>query len=226
MAPVVRASLLARSTSDEGKADGARTWFRMDTSGLGEACGRACRRPPEPHRRRDDPVRRLDAVRLHPHRLVHAVDRTRRGEVSLRAPDDAGVAGGDLPVDVRDDQPEPRRREAGGTRGTPLAARPGRGEAERGAHPHLAADPRGHERDPFAHEGRGDTVLSKSRRLRSCRARPEISDRETVASDRHGAAGYGSPARPGRLRVPTPRRNPSSSPDPVRRGSRAPRGAR
>ena len=43
--------------------------------------------------------------------------------------------------------------EARGARGAPVADRPGRGEAERGAPQHLPADPGAHEGDPFDHEG-------------------------------------------------------------------------
>ena len=61
---------------------------------------------------RDHSLLRLHAVRLPARDLVLVLDRLRRRGLSVRAADDDRLARGDLPVDVRDDQPEPRRREA------------------------------------------------------------------------------------------------------------------
>src|SRR6266545_2949145 len=67
-----------------------------------------------PRSRRHHPVRRVDAVRVPARGLVHAVGRLqRRGaarlrQVSLRPAHPDRLAGGDLPVHLRDDLPEPR----------------------------------------------------------------------------------------------------------------------
>src|SRR5262249_36297150 len=70
------------------------------------------------------------------------LDRIRSGEVPLRPVDDDRLARGDLPLDLRDDQPEPGGRQASGGRGRAVEDRPGGGHAERGAAPAVAADPR------------------------------------------------------------------------------------
>ena len=69
---------------------------------------RACRPHSRPHNR----VRRLDEVRVPPHALVRCVDPLRRRGLPVRSLDDDRVPRGDLPVNLRDDQPEPRRRQA------------------------------------------------------------------------------------------------------------------
>src|SRR6476619_5494475 len=61
----------------------------------------------------DSPV---DGVRLLPRPVVRGLDHLRHRGLSLRAVDDDRVARGDLPVDVRDDQPESRRLQAAGRR--------------------------------------------------------------------------------------------------------------
>src|SRR5689334_15727954 len=80
------------------------------------------------------------------------LDRVRRREVSLRAAHDDRLAGGDLPLDVRHDQPEPGRREAAGACGPPVEDRARGGEAERGPARHLQANPRVDAGDPRAHD--------------------------------------------------------------------------
>jgi hypothetical protein len=56
-------------------------------------------------RRQDHGVRRIDGVRLHPRHLVRLLDRRRRREVPIRPPDDDRLTRGDLPFELRDDQP-------------------------------------------------------------------------------------------------------------------------
>jgi hypothetical protein len=56
------------------------------------------------------PLRRVNVVRLPPHHLVRLMDRLAGRALPVRPADDDRVAGGDLFVDVCDDQPEPRRR--------------------------------------------------------------------------------------------------------------------
>ena len=89
----------------------------------------------------------------------------------LRAADDDRVPGGHLPVDVRDDQPEPRRREARVARGASMAVGPGGGAAERGAHHDLTTDPGAHEGDPFADEGLERGAFLRARPVSGARAR-------------------------------------------------------
>src|SRR4029450_6490682 len=93
-----------------------------------------------------------DGVRVHPHRLVQLLDRIRRREVPVRPPDDDRLARGDLPLDLRDDQPEPRRRQAPSDRRSAVADRQGGGQAERGATQPLQSDPRADEGDPLFHQ--------------------------------------------------------------------------
>src|SRR4051794_14996073 len=95
----------------------------------------------EPDRRRDHALLRLDGVRLPPRDLVRELDRLRRREVPLRPADDDRVARGDLPVDVRDDQPEPRRREAPGDRRPAVDDGAGGGPSEPRAARPQQADP-------------------------------------------------------------------------------------
>ena len=108
----------------------------------------ARREHPEPRGRPHHDVRGIDGVRLHPHVVVRGVDRLPRREVPVRIAHDDRVARGDLPVDVRDDQPEPGRREAPGAGRPPVGHRADRGEAERGPARHLEADPRADPGDP------------------------------------------------------------------------------
>ena len=58
------------------------------------------------------------------------------------------VARGHLPVDICDDQPEPRRRETPSDRGPAVADSPGGGATEREAAPAVQRDPRSHQADP------------------------------------------------------------------------------
>jgi hypothetical protein len=51
----------------------------------------------------------------------------------------------DLPLDLRDDQPEPSRRKTAGDRQPAVANGQGGGQAERGAAAALASDPRAHQ---------------------------------------------------------------------------------
>src|SRR3954452_23108746 len=96
----------------------------------------------QPDRRHGHAIRRVDAVRLPARALVRVLDRLRRRVLSVRAPDDDRLARGDLPVDVRDDQPEPRRREAAGPRRPGVEDRAGGGSAERAAAGSVPSDPR------------------------------------------------------------------------------------
>src|SRR5262249_39594410 len=65
-----------------------------------------------------------------------------------RSADDDRLARGDLPLDLRDDLPEPRRREAPGDRRPRLEDRAIGGQAERRADPPLQADPRADQGGP------------------------------------------------------------------------------
>ena len=143
-----------RHTADQEDIDREhqKTRGTAATSGAGEGRGSAGRERAEPRRRPDHDVRGLDGVRVPPHALVRGVDRVPRRGVSVRAAHDDRVAGGDLLVDVRDDQPEPRRREAPGARRSSVGDRADRGEAERGSARDLEADPRADPGDPRAHD--------------------------------------------------------------------------
>ena len=118
-----------------------------DRSRAAEARTGACRGATKPDRRQDHHVRGFDAVRLCPHHLVRLLDRLRSRELPLRPADDDRLARGDLPFDLRDDQPEPRRREAPGDRQRAVEHGPGGGPAKQGAarpfDANLAADQRG-----------------------------------------------------------------------------------
>jgi hypothetical protein len=59
----------------------------------------------EPHRRRHQPVRRLNAVRLPPHPLVRILDHLRRRGLPLRAAHYDRLARSHLPVHLHPDQP-------------------------------------------------------------------------------------------------------------------------
>src|SRR4051794_19632240 len=76
------------------------------------------------------------------------LDRVRRREVSVRPPDDDRLARSDLPLDLRDDQPEQSRCEASSGCRPPVADRPGRGQAEPAAARPLEPDPRPYEGGP------------------------------------------------------------------------------
>src|SRR6266511_1155465 len=71
--------------------------------------GGAGAKRPEPSGRFDNKVRRIDVVRLSPHRLVLDLDRPAGRAVPVRVAHDDRVARGHLLVDLRDDQPEPPR---------------------------------------------------------------------------------------------------------------------
>src|SRR5262249_10621499 len=73
-------------------------------------------------------------------------------EVPVRPPHDDRVARGDLPLDLRSDQPEPCRCEASGDRQPAVANGEGRGQAERGAAQAVEPDPRAHAGSPQVHE--------------------------------------------------------------------------
>src|ERR1700730_2701775 len=119
-----------------------------DSSGSGAGAGGAQGWSADADRGRDHPLCRFDVLRLRPHRLVRALDRRPDREVPLRPADDDRLAGGDLPVHVRDDQPEQGRRASAGACGPPVADDPdGRGP-EREADHALAADPRSDTEDP------------------------------------------------------------------------------
>jgi hypothetical protein len=83
----------------------------------------------------------IDALCLPPHHLVRSLDRLRRGGLPVRPPDEDRLARGHLPLDLRDDLPEPRRRQAPGDRRPAVEDGPGGGQAERGAARPLQADP-------------------------------------------------------------------------------------
>src|SRR4029079_11008856 len=90
----------------------------------------ASRERPEPDRRPDHGLRRLDDVRLPAHPLVRRLDRLQGRALPVRPADDDRLAGGDLPLDVRDDQPEPGRRQAPGRREPGVEDCAGGGPAE------------------------------------------------------------------------------------------------
>src|SRR6266511_1028816 len=75
----------------------------------GRGRGGAGAKRPEPSGRFDHKVRRIDVVRLSPHRLVLDLDRPAGRAVPVRVAHDDRVARGHLLVDLRDDQPEPPR---------------------------------------------------------------------------------------------------------------------
>src|SRR6476620_2109703 len=136
----------ARRLSDRGRPDYA---GRHDASSPRPLHRAARAERAEPHRRQDHAVRRLDAVRLRPHPVVRRLDRLPGREVPVRPADDDRLARGDLPVDVRDDLAEPRRREARGALQSPVEDDSEGGRAESApadadrAHPRpLEADPR------------------------------------------------------------------------------------
>jgi hypothetical protein len=85
-----------------------------DQSGSAEARTGARGTGAEPARRRDHHVRGVDALRLRPRHLVRLLDWLRRGGLSLRPPHDDRLARGDLPLDLRPDLSESRRRQAPG----------------------------------------------------------------------------------------------------------------
>src|ERR1700751_3102606 len=114
---------------------------RAREPGADRACEAASSQRRESHRRSHHGVQRLDAIRLSPHHLVCILDRVRSRVLSVRAADDDRLAGGDLPLDLRDDQPEPRGREAPGAGESAVDDRAGRGQAERRVAPALARDP-------------------------------------------------------------------------------------
>jgi hypothetical protein len=68
-------------------------------------CGPASGERPAAHRRFDHRVRRVHAVRVHPHGRLRVLDALRRVRSVAEAEPDR-VAGGDLSVDVRHDRPE------------------------------------------------------------------------------------------------------------------------
>ena len=119
------------------------------TPGASETPRGAGRQRPEPDRRRDHAFRRFHGLRLRLDRLVRAVDRAAGGEVPLRPADDDRLARGDLPVHVRDDQPEPGGREASGLGGQPVEDRPVRRSPERSVDRAVEADPGADEGDPL-----------------------------------------------------------------------------
>src|SRR4029453_11763756 len=124
-----------------------------DQSGAAQARRTTSQEPGEPGRRSDHPVRRVDAVRLSPHHLVRRLDSARGRALPLWAVDHDRVAGGHLPVDLRDDQPEPGRRKTPGPGRPPVADGPGRRTAERGAAAAVQPDPGAHQGHP-RHEHR------------------------------------------------------------------------
>src|SRR5262249_55287928 len=134
----------------------------------------------------DHEVLRVDVVRVPPHALVRPLDRSRGRALPVRVADDDRLAGGDLPVDVRDDQPEPGRREAPGRRRPAVADRPGGGQAEPGAHRPLEPDPRADEGGSRLHDGplerRADTA-QRGRAKRS-RVRPQLTGEDTTLEQR------------------------------------------
>src|SRR6476646_7758460 len=79
------------------------------------------------------------------------LDRLWRRGLSVRAADDDRVARGDLPLHLRDDQPEPSGREAAGDRQPAVDDRAGGGQAEPGAAPPLEPDPRTDQGHPRTH---------------------------------------------------------------------------
>ena len=136
-------------------------------------------------------------VRLHPHPLVRLLDRVRRRELPVRPADDDRLARGDLPLDLRDDQPEPGRREASGDRRPAMADRAGRGQAKPGAARALASDPRTDQGNSRRHHpatadvepARREASQPGERTRRNRRGDlPPVLDRDV----RFGAAVYGS----------------------------------
>src|SRR6266480_1925661 len=97
-----RTSRSLQPAADTGRVAAARQ-PRAAQAREGAGRGRA-----EPGRGPDHDVRGLDDVRVHPHPVVRLLDRVRRREVPLRPADDDRLARGDLPLDLRNDQPEPR----------------------------------------------------------------------------------------------------------------------
>src|ERR1700733_1430540 len=77
------------------------------------------------------------------------LDRARRREVSVRPADDDRLAGGDLPLDLCDDQPEPRGRQAAGRRRPAMEDRPARGRAKQAAARALTTDPQPDQGGPW-----------------------------------------------------------------------------
>src|SRR6478672_8270011 len=122
--------------------------------------------------RHDYALRRLYDVRLRAHNLVRGVDRLARRALPVRAVDDDRVPGGNLLVDVRLDQPEPRRRQAASRRRSAMADSAGGGSAEPGTARSLEPDPR-------SDEGRS-RVCTRGRRAQAGRRRAPGCNRPAV----------------------------------------------
>src|SRR5262245_33746014 len=166
-----------------------------DRPGAARAREEEGRSRPEPGRRQDHGLLGLDAVRLHPPHLVRLLDRLRGRGLPVRAPDDDRLAGGDLPLDLRLDQPEPGGRQAPGDRRRAVENGAGGGQAERGTAqaqpPHPQADRGG----PGSVETRAPGRLTPSRSARSEPPRPV--ERAAPRSDSWAPALL-SPREPGR----------------------------
>src|SRR5690349_20761337 len=133
------------------------------------AGGPALREHPATGRGPDHGLRRIDEVRLPAHPGVRAVDARVREEPVAHA-DPRRVAGGDLPLDVRDDRPE----QVGGVpaeEGGPRLPRAGAGaEAQHGPHPRdpladARAAPPGRRRPGHGEGGRGRLSAASLSRL-------------------------------------------------------------
>src|SRR6266498_5203956 len=107
---------------------------------------------PEPDRGPDDGIRRIDVVRLHPRSLVRRLDRIRRREVPVWPPNNDRLSRGNLPLDLRDDQPEQSGHQTSSGCRPAMADRQGRRQAEPRAAQPLQPDPRTYESDPHLHE--------------------------------------------------------------------------
>src|SRR4051794_2890 len=151
--------------------------------GAARAHREARARRSEPHRGHDYALRRVDDVRLPARHLVRLLDRVRRRELPVRPADDDRLARGDLPLDVRDDQPEPRRRQASGHRRPAMAHGAGGGRPEPAAARDLRADPRPHEGGPRVRvRGLGGGGRRRRRAGRAQRSGPPVSAAGTVAA--------------------------------------------
>ena len=135
----------------------------------------------------------------------------------VRAPDDDRVPGGDLPVDVRDDQPEPSRREARVARGAQWQLVQAEEKQNEELLDGIAPDPGPHEADPFDHEGlEAGTFLSRTLRLLRSSTGGDGGPMLRFCVRRRDVGGSHDRGLP---RARAPRRNPSSNPGPHPRAS-------
>src|SRR5262249_15623741 len=111
------------------------------------------------------------------------------GGLSVRPVDDDRIAGGDLSIHLRNDQPEPSRREAPGRGQPPVENRKRRGQAERRASRPVTPDPRTHKTGSRAcvreSRRREPVAASKNKRLNEKEAYMAIAfmrDSKTILS--------------------------------------------